>query len=116
MPPPLSTRPRVAVASTGRNPELLQTVPISTRNRKPKVVVFLPQLQAPHASLPDLRPGDRPLVSAELEVTTDCAKQQSDCVKEPYRYQPMVEASLVLANGAAVRTSGSGAVTSHSVV
>ena len=50
----------------------------------------------PHARLPDLRPGDRILVSAELEVTTDC-RQPPGCADTPYQYDPSVEFGLILA-------------------
>ena len=94
--------PRVGVASTGKDPERFEKMQLASSNPTPRVVMSLPQGKAPHASLPDLRPGDRLLVSAELEVTTDCRRQQPDCVGKPYGYAPQVEATLLLASGRSV--------------
>ena len=49
-------------------------------------------------SLPDLEPGDGLLISAEVEVTTDCERPQTDCIKGAYDYPPEVEARLVIAD------------------
>ena len=49
------------------------------------------------ASLPDLAPGDRLEVTAEVEVTTDCARAGAGCVGSPYGFAPMVRARLLLA-------------------
>lgn len=38
------------------------------------------------------------LVSAEVEVTTDCEKPQPDCVKDAYDFEPEVEATVLLAD------------------
>jgi hypothetical protein len=100
-----TSRPRVAVASTGADAELFEKLRIATADPTPKVVMRLAQGGEPHASLPDLRAGDRLLVSAELEVTADCAKQQSDCVGKPYEYAPNVETTVLLTGGASVATA-----------
>jgi hypothetical protein len=49
------------------------------------------------ASLPDLAPGDRLEVTAEVEVTTDCARAGAGCVGNPYGFAPTVRAQLLLA-------------------
>jgi hypothetical protein len=49
-------------------------------------------------SLPDLEPGDGLLISAEVEVTTDCERPQKDCIDGAYDYPPEVEARLVIAD------------------
>jgi len=106
---PTKPKPKVAVASTGKNAERFLKLDIEASKPKPRVVMSLRQGGAAHASLPDLRPGDRLLVSAELEVTTDCPRQQSDCAKKPYGFDPEVEVALLLTNGAgeAVPAAGS---------
>ncbi len=62
----------------------------------------------PLSAMPDLEPGDRLLISAEVEVTTDCKKQQDDCVGTPYRYDPTVKAQLVLARNREVTEAAPG--------
>jgi hypothetical protein len=107
MPPVAAARPKVSVASTGPAPELVETLPIAAASA-PRVVMSMGQGGAAHASLPDLRPGDRLLVSAELEVTTDCHRQQTDCVGKPYVYAPTVETTLLLASSAGQATQEAG--------
>jgi hypothetical protein len=105
---PTKPKPKVAVASTGKDAERFLKLAIATSKPKPKVVMSLPRSGAAHATLPALRPGDRLLVSAELEVTTDCPQQQSDCAGKPYGFDPEVEVSLLLANRAGVAVPSAG--------
>jgi hypothetical protein len=58
-------------------------------------------------SLPDLEPGDGLLISAEVEVTTDCERPQKDCIKGAYDYPPEVEARLVIADSKDARETKS---------
>jgi hypothetical protein len=51
----------------------------------------------PDSSLPDLDPGDRLRVLAEIEVTTDCEHPGEGCHRRAYSYAPEVEAQLLLA-------------------
>ena len=46
--------------------------------------------------LPELRPGDRLRVTAEVEVTTDCETANPACVGNPYEYSPIITATLLL--------------------
>jgi hypothetical protein len=64
--------PKVRVSHSGNSTEIRKAIPIAGRpGRKERVVMTM----TPH-QLGDLRPGDRLLVSAELEVTTDCLPRQ----------------------------------------
>ena len=89
-----STSSKVEVATTGDRSELVETLPITKRAaRSPRVVMSLtPQ------RLPSLQTGDQLEVTAEVEVTTDCRAQTSECVREPYQFNPKVGARLVLAS------------------
>ena len=98
------------MASTGKDAETDLTLGIASSKPAPRVRMSLPDSGPDHASLPDLRPGDRLMVSAELEVTADCRRQQSDCTGTPYRFDPKVEVSLLLAGGDGVATPGGRAV------
>ena len=64
--------PKVRVGSTGNRPELVETIPIARNPDRPGQVVltFGPESKT-DSPFPDLEPGDRLLVFAELEVTTD---------------------------------------------
>jgi hypothetical protein len=106
MTPQPTAPPRVGVAATGADAELFQKLRISSSNPTPKVVMRLGQGGEPHASLPDLHPGDRLLVSAELQVTTDCSTQHEGCAGAPYRYAPNVAATLLVAKRDSTATAG----------
>ena len=94
-PPPSG---RIRVASTGKEAEDPLTIPVHRSGSHPEVVLSLGQNgQGPHR-LPDLEPGDILLISAEVEVTTDCKQKQADCVKDPYTYDPEVEVGLIVAD------------------
>lgn len=85
-------RDRVLVSTTGNHSELRRTVPIQKRSGRGRVVMSMgPEL------LPSLRNGDRLEASAEVETTTDCLELSARCVGQPYEYDPVVEARLVLA-------------------
>jgi hypothetical protein len=90
---------QVRVAATGKNAELPpRTVRIQRSGPHPEVVMSLGQGGSGRTSLPDLEPGDGLLISAEVEVTTDCERPQKDCIKGAYDYPPEVEARLVVAD------------------
>jgi hypothetical protein len=90
---------RVRVAATGKRAELPpRTVRIQRSGSHPEVVMSLLRRGSGRTSLPDLEPGDGLLISAEVEVTTDCERPQKDCIKGAYDYPPEVEARLVIAD------------------
>jgi hypothetical protein len=86
-------RPMVAVATTGNDSELVKTLGI-TRDpgaRKEVVISLGP------GPMPDLARGDRVRVTAELQVTGNCASKDPRCRGPIYHYNPRVRARLVLA-------------------
>ena len=88
--------PPVQVASTGGDAELVETIPITRRRAAGRrVAMRLGPSRRRFASLPDLVPGDRIEVLAEVEVTTD-APRRPGRVGKPYAYEPTVEALLLL--------------------
>jgi hypothetical protein len=91
-PDPASSK--VRVATTGNRSELVETMPITKRPAiNPRVVMSLVP-----GNLPTLQTGDQLEVTAEVEVTTDCRASVSECVAEPYEFNPKVGAILVLAD------------------
>jgi hypothetical protein len=91
--------PKVRVGSTGNRPELLETIPITKQaGRQRRVVMSFGSQTQTDSPLPDLEPGDRLLVLAELEVTTDAEDAgHPGRIGNAYSYAPLVEASLLLA-------------------
>jgi hypothetical protein len=86
----------VRVASTGGDAELVEIIPITRRRAAGRrVAMRLGPSRRRFASLPDLAPGDRIEVLAEVEVTTD-APRRPGRVGKPYAYEPTVEAQLLL--------------------
>jgi hypothetical protein len=92
----------VLVATTGSNSELVPTAPIAPEPGQRRVVAMRLGPHPPGGgghtrilSLPDLMPGDRLDVTAEIEVTTDATKRR-DAVGTPYEYDPVVYARLLL--------------------
>ena len=104
--------PRVLVGSTGNSPELVETIPIATELGASRQVVLSFGAQSKTDSpLPDLAPGDRLEVFAELEVTTDAEDpNHPGLVGSAYSYAPKVEASLLLAAGPEVSKPGRRAI------
>ena len=95
----------VLVATTGNASELQESIPITRKpQKKPRAAMTL----RPEA-LPSLDAGDRLKATAELEVSTDCYQRMPRCVGKPYKYNPIVNARIVLANGPFV-TGGEGAL------
>lgn len=90
---------KVRVGSTGNEPELIETVPITERRgRQPRVVMSFGPRTRTDSPLPDIEAGDRLLVFAELEVTTDAEDAgHPGLIGNAYSYAPRVEARLLLA-------------------
>jgi hypothetical protein len=86
----------VRVATTGNDSERVETLAITSEpGTRPRSVVSLAPLL-----LGELERGDRVRVTAELQVTGDCASRVPRCVGRPYHYDPMVRARLILARDA----------------
>ena len=94
-----ATQPSIAVGATANKPELLETVPIVDQAGKGRrVVLSLGPETKTETPLPDLVAGDRLLVFAELELTTDAEDpNHPGLVGNAYSYSPNVEATLLLA-------------------
>ncbi len=98
--------PSVLVAATADHAELIKTIPIAgSPGGEPRVVMSMGPGQ-----LPDLQEGDRLHATAEVQITADCTFHRPRCTSSPYRYSPVIEGKLVLADGAQV-TGGPNAVT-----
>jgi len=98
--------PSVLVAATADHAELIKTIPIAgSPGGDPRVVMSMGPGQ-----LPDLQEGDRLHATAEVQITADCTFHRPRCTSSPYRYSPVIEGKLVLADGAQV-TGGPNAVT-----
>jgi len=84
---------KVKVATTGNRSELVETIPITKKPLvSPRVVMSLGP-----AELGPLQSGDQLEVNAEAEITTDCRFASSECVGQPYDFNPKIGASLVVA-------------------
>jgi hypothetical protein len=91
-------RPSIAVGTTGNQPEAVETIPIGG---PPQVALSFGPKTKTDSPLPDLRPGDRLLAFAELELTTDAEDAaHPGRIGNAYRYAPEVEARFVLAGSA----------------
>jgi hypothetical protein len=96
---------RVLVATTGKDSELRQSIPITRASgMKPRVVMSMGP-----ALLPSLASGDRLQAPSEVEVSTDCPEKMPRCIGRPYAYNPIVQARVVLADGPSV-AAGEGAL------
>jgi hypothetical protein len=88
-------RPSIAVGTTGNRPEAVETIPIGG---EPRVALSFGPRTKTDSPLPDLRPGDRLLAFAELELTTDAEDpNHPGRIGNAYSYSPEVEARFVLA-------------------
>ena len=91
----------MAVGTTTNKPELVETIPIVAQPGEGGRVVlsFGPQTDT-DCPFPDLAPGDKLRVFAELEVTTDADDpNHPGRIGNAYSYAPKVSASLLLASG-----------------
>jgi hypothetical protein len=85
--------------STDTDPERVLELPISRKKGADRrVVMSLGPDGPPYSSMPDLEGGDRIEVSGELELTTDAPEAGKACVRKPYRYEPKIDARLLLAD------------------
>jgi hypothetical protein len=94
--------PGILACSTHKYPERLPTIQIGNRaaDAERRVVMLLGRDQHGYSSMPELLGGDEIEVSAELAVTTDHPFPSPDyCVSKPYKFNPHIRASLLLANG-----------------
>lgn len=83
----------VNVATTGHRSELVETIPITKKPQvSPRVIMSLTP-----GALGPLQNGDQLEVSAEAEITTDCRFQSSECVGQPYNFNPKIGARMVVA-------------------
>jgi hypothetical protein len=100
--PPGRPEGGVKVGTTANKPELVQTIPIVSDAGKGRRVVLSFGSDSPtDVPLPDLAPGDRLRVFAELEVTTDADDpNHPGLVGSAYSYSPKIEATLLLAANA----------------
>jgi hypothetical protein len=91
----------VAVGTTTNRPELVETIPIVAQPGKGgRVVVSFGPRADTDCPFPDLAPGDKLRVFAELEVTTDADDpNHPGRIGNAYSYAPKVSASLLLASG-----------------
>jgi len=90
---------KVRVGSTGNEAELTETVPITEqRGRRKRVVMSFGPRTRTDSPMPDIEAGDKLLVFAELEVTTDAEDpNHPGLIGSAYSYAPKVEAGLLLA-------------------
>jgi hypothetical protein len=103
----------MAVAcTTGNESELRETIGITRGPGRGRVVMRLSDGRRPGSftRLPGLAPGDRLRVTAEVEVTTDCETANPACVGNPYKYAPIVTATLLLTGDRGATAPGSTAL------
>ena len=87
-----SSSSKVKVATTGNRSELVDTIPITKKPQvSPRVIMSL----TPDV-LGALQTGDQLEISAEAEITTDCLFASSECVGEPYKFNPKIGARIVV--------------------
>jgi hypothetical protein len=83
---------KVKVATTGNRSELVETIPITKKPQvSPRVIMSLtPGILGP------LQNGDELEVNAEAQITTDCRFKSSQCVGQPYDFNPKIGARIVV--------------------
>ena len=92
---------KVKVATTGNRSELVDAIPITHKALvSPRVVMSL----GPD-KLGQLQNDDQLEVNAEAEITTDCRFESSECIGQPYDFNPKIAAKIVVASSP---TSASG--------
>ena len=91
---------KVKVATTGNRSEVVDAIPITKRPQvSPRVVMSLTPDQ-----LGALQTGDQLEVDAEAEITTDCRFVSSECIAQPYDFNPKIAATLVVATSPTTAT------------
>jgi hypothetical protein len=100
----------VLAVSSGRDCELVEKLAISREpGARRKVAMALRPGGGSFSAMPDLQPQDRLLISAEIELTTDCEEQTPDnCVGAAYTYAPTLNAELLLASSREVTEEAGG--------
>jgi hypothetical protein len=93
---PVPGTPEVRVATTGNGSELVKTLPIT---RRPGEAARVVMSMGPR-TLPDLAPGDRVRITAEFQVTGNCAHPDPRCVGPIYHFSPRLRGRLILARDA----------------
>lgn len=82
------------LSSTGNNSELIESVPVATAlGANERTVMSLGPDE-----LPRLRSGDRLQVSGEVQVSTTCVVKSPRCVGSSYRYNPIINARIVISS------------------
>lgn len=83
----------VKVVTSGNRSERHETIPIT---RTPRAAEEVAMSLSPQR-LPDLAPGDRLRITAELQTTNNCHERTNLCVSRPYQYSPRIGTRLVIA-------------------
>jgi hypothetical protein len=91
---------KVKVATTGNRSELVDTIPVT---KKPQVSPRAIMSLTPD-TLGSLQTGDQLEISAETEITTDCRFESSECVGEPYNFNPKIGARIVISTSPTTAT------------
>jgi hypothetical protein len=82
----------VKVATTGDRSELVETIPITKKPQvSPRVIMSLTP-----GVLGAIQNGDQLEISAEAEITTDCRFESSECIGQPYDFNPKIGARIVI--------------------
>jgi hypothetical protein len=103
--------PKVKVASTGSSPERPDRLAIArstSPGAKRAIVLSLGPGSDTELPLPDIKPGDRLRIFAELEVTTNPDRSAPGLVGSAYTYTPKIEATLWAARDAEFATAKAG--------
>ena len=82
---------QVDAVTTGNGSELIQTIPVASSPG-----AWQRAMELPPSEMPDLAPGDRLRVSAELALTTDCTRPLPRCTGRPHRFDPRYQTQIVL--------------------
>ena len=92
----------VKAATTGVGGELKKTVPITRApGSEPRVVLSLGP-----GKLSALQRGGHLELSSEVQLTVDCDRRSRRCAGRPYKYDPHITVSLVVAPRRSARSSG----------
>ena len=91
---------KVKAATTGNRSELVETIPITKKPQvSPRVIMSLTP-----GTLGSLQTGDQLEISAEVEITTDCRFESSECVGQPYNFNPKIGARIVISTSTTTAT------------
>jgi hypothetical protein len=86
----------VRFTSTGNHSELVESIPITRNPKEVQTVV----MSLDPADLPDFEAGDQLRVNAEVQPSTTCVQNGSNCLGTRYRINPFIRARMVLAEAA----------------